>query len=56
MSYLLLFTMLLFWHFIADYPLQGDFLSKAKAKASTRSVRPRVRRGRSTSSRRIRAR
>ena len=33
MSYLLLFTMLLFWHFIADYPLQGDFLSKAKAKA-----------------------
>lgn len=24
---------LLFWHALADYPLQGDFLAKAKAKA-----------------------
>lgn len=25
-----LFTALLFFHFLLDYPLQGDFLSKAK--------------------------
>lgn len=24
---------LIFWHALADYPLQGDFLAKAKAKA-----------------------
>lgn len=27
---LMLFLTLLFWHAIADYPLQGDFLSRAK--------------------------
>lgn len=25
-----LFILLLFWHFLADYPLQGDFLARAK--------------------------
>ena len=24
---------LIFWHVLADYPLQGDFLSKAKGRA-----------------------
>lgn len=28
---LMLFLSLLFWHTLADYPLQGDFLAKAKA-------------------------
>jgi hypothetical protein len=28
-----LFVLLLAWHCLADYPLQGDFLSKAKAGA-----------------------
>jgi hypothetical protein len=27
-----LFLMLLFWHALADYPLQGDFLSRAKRR------------------------
>ncbi len=29
---LILLTSLIFWHFILDFPLQGDFLSKAKNK------------------------
>ncbi len=29
-SALLIFGVLLFFHFLADYPLQGDFLAKAK--------------------------
>lgn len=28
-----LFASLLFWHALADYPLQGDFLAKAKNKS-----------------------
>lgn len=32
-EHLYLLATLLFWHFIADYPLQGDFLAKAKAGA-----------------------
>lgn len=31
---LLLFALLLFGHFLADYPLQGDFVSKAKNSAN----------------------
>lgn len=30
MTPLILLFSLLFWHCLADYPLQGDFLSKAK--------------------------
>lgn len=26
--------LLIFWHFLADYPLQGDFLSRAKNRAN----------------------
>ena len=29
-SFFLVFGVLVFFHFLADYPLQGDFLSKAK--------------------------
>lgn len=28
--YLWVLIALLFWHFLADYPLQGDFLARAK--------------------------
>jgi Protein of unknown function (DUF3307) len=36
MIYILLSTLLLllFWHALADYPLQGDFLAKAKNHAA----------------------
>jgi hypothetical protein len=30
MSFLAVFFVMLFWHALADFPLQGDFLSKAK--------------------------
>lgn len=30
MDFLTLFLILVFFHFLFDYPLQGDFLSKAK--------------------------
>lgn len=30
--YIWIFYLLILFHFIADYPLQGDFLSKAKNK------------------------
>ncbi len=29
-SFILVFGVLIFFHFLADYPLQGDFLAKAK--------------------------
>lgn len=29
-TFIVLFGILLFFHFLADYPLQGDFLAKAK--------------------------
>lgn len=30
MEYFLILFLLVFFHFLADYPLQGDFLSRAK--------------------------
>lgn len=33
-DYIFLFGVLLFFHFLADYPLQGDFLAKAKNSAN----------------------
>lgn len=30
MEYVTVFFLLIFFHFLADYPLQGDFLAKAK--------------------------
>ena len=29
-SFFLVFAILMFFHFVGDYPLQGDFLAKAK--------------------------
>ena len=34
MEYLSILLLLVFFHFLADYPLQGDFLSKAKNRTS----------------------
>lgn len=31
---MILFLLLLGWHWLADYPLQGDFLAKAKNRTS----------------------
>lgn len=33
-SFFLLLGLLVFFHFLADYPLQGDFLSKAKNRSN----------------------
>lgn len=35
MTYVNMFLALLFWHALADYPLQGDFLAKAKNKLAS---------------------
>lgn len=29
-----LFLLMMFWHFLADYPLQGDFLARAKNRTN----------------------
>lgn len=31
---MILFALMIFWHALADYPLQGDFLAKAKNRAA----------------------